>query len=165
MSRKPTKAINNPFCKARYEAAKYNEKFYSKDYAAEMLNLAPGTIQSYELGLTKSIPPDNVIRMADLYNAPELTNYYCREVCPIGESMPKLDIESLDRITIKALAAFKKIDGVKEKLLDITEDGVISPEERPDLEQILRNLDEITYVAMNLKAWVQKNLRRDEINE
>lgn len=40
MARRPTKAADNPFCKARLEAAKYNEKFFSKEYAAEQLHIS-----------------------------------------------------------------------------------------------------------------------------
>lgn len=30
MGRRPTKAVDNPFCKARLEAASYNDRLFSK---------------------------------------------------------------------------------------------------------------------------------------
>lgn len=158
MGRRPTKAADNPFCQARIHAASYNEKFFSKEYAAEQLHISAGQLQDYELGITKCIPPDNILRMADVYNAPELRNLYCREMCPLGCDVPKLELDDLDRITVRAVANLRKMADVKELLLDITEDGFISEEERPDLEKILKMLDEVSSIAQSLKIWAEKNL-------
>ena len=158
MGRRPTKAADNPFCQARLRAAEYNEKFFSKEYAAEQLHISSSQLQDYELGITKCIPPDNILRMADLYRAPELRNLYCREMCPLGGDVPVLELEDLDRITIRAMASLRKVSETKELLLDITEDGVISDEERPSLKRILATLDEISAIAQSLKVWTEKNL-------
>ena len=72
--------------------------------------------------------------------------------------MPKVTIEDLDRISIKALSSFRKISETRELLLDITEDGVITEEERGTLQKILENLEELEGVTQNLKCWVKKNL-------
>lgn len=159
MGRRPTKAADNPFCQARLEAARYNEKFYSKDYAAEQLHISAGQLQDYELGITKCIPPDSILRMADLYNAPELRNLYCREMCPLGHDVPKLELEDLDRITVRAMSSLRKMAETKEILLDITEDGVISDDEKPELETVMKNLDDVSAIAQSLKIWIEKNLK------
>lgn len=158
MGRRPTKAADNPFCRARLKAAEYNEKFFSKEYAAEQLHISAGQLQDYELGITKCIPPDNILRMADIYRSPELRNLYCREMCPLGSDVPVLELEDLDRITVKAMASLRKTAETKDILLDITEDGVISEEEKPELEKVLKNLDEISAIAQSLKVWAEKNL-------
>lgn len=159
MGRRPTKAAGNPFCQARLEAAKYNEKFFSKEYAAEQLHISAGQLQDYELGITKCIPPDNILRMADLYNAPELRNMYCREMCPLGCDVPKLELEDLDRISVKALSSFRKMSAAKESLLDIVEDGIIVEDEMPELEKVMKTLDEVSGIAQSLRVWVEKNLK------
>lgn len=158
MGRRPTKAADNPFCIARLDAANYNERLFSKDGAAELLGVSTSTLSDYELGLTKIVPPDMVVKMADLYNAPELRNFYCREMCPLGSDVPVLELEDLDRITVKAMASLRKIMETKDILLDITEDGVISEEEKPELEKVLQNLDEISAIAQSLKIWAEKNI-------
>lgn len=158
MGRRPTKAADNPFCRARLKAAEYNEKFFSKEYVAEQLHISAGQLQDYELGITKCIPPDNILRMADVYRAPELRNLYCREMCPLGSDVPVLELEDLDRITVKAMASLRKTAETKDILLDITEDGVISEEEKSELEKVLQNLDEISAIAQSLKVWAEKNL-------
>ena len=158
MGRRPTKAANNPFCQAKLRAAEYNENFFSKEYAAEQLHISVSQLQDYELGITKCIPPDNILRMADLYRAPELKNLYCREMCPLGGDVPVLELEDLDRITVKAMASLRKVAEMKESLLDITLDGVITEDEKPKLRKILATLDEISAIAQSLKVWTEKNL-------
>lgn len=160
MARRPTKAADNPFCKARIAAAKYNEKLFSKEYASEQLGVSVSTLSDYELGLTKVVPPDMIIKMADLYKSPELKNLYCREMCPLGCDMPKVELEDLDRITVRALSTFKNIETQKERLLDIAADGVISDDERPDFDKVIQAMNELAAVAFNLKAWAEKNLER-----
>lgn len=159
MGRRPTKAADNPFCKARLDAASYNDRLFSKESASELLGVSVSTLSDYELGVTKVIPPDMVVKMSDLYNAPELENYYCTNMCPLGCNIPKVSVEELDRISLKALSTFRKVEGTRELLLDITADGVISEDEREDMQKILGNLEELEQVAQSLKLWVKKNMQ------
>lgn len=163
MGRKPTKAADNPFCKARLAAAQYNERLFSKEGAAELLGVSVSTLSDYELGITKSVPPDMVLKMADLYNAPELRNYYCREMCPLGGDTPILELEDLDRITVKAVAGLRKAADAKESLLDIAADGVITDDEKPTLKKILATLEELEQIAQSMKLWVKKNMQEDPL--
>lgn len=101
------------------------------------------------------------MKMADLYNAPELRNYYCREMCPLGNDVPVLELEDLDRITVRAMASLRKVAETKESLLDITADGVITEDEKPELRKILATLDEISAIAQSLKVWTEKNLEEE----
>ncbi len=155
----PTKAANNMYCKCRLEAAKYNDKLNSREGAAELLGLSSSTLASYELGLTKVVPVESIALMADVYNAPELKLWYCSNVCPLGEDMPKPELAELDRITIRALSSFKKLLEVKDTLIDITADGIISEDEKPMLDNILNTLKEITAVTQSLILWAEKNIK------
>lgn len=159
MGRRPTKAADNPLCKARLSAAEFNQKLFSKEYASEQLGISTSTLSDYELGLTKVVPPDMIVKMADLYNAPELKNIYCREMCPLGCDMPEVRISDLDRITVRALAMFRKIESKEQTFLEIAADGVISEDERAEFESVMKSLDELVDVAFNLKAWANKNLK------
>ena len=47
---------------------------------------------------------------------------------------------------------------MKESLLDITADGIITDAEKPELRKILATLDEISAVTQSLKVWTEKNL-------
>ena len=156
----PTKAADNIYCQCRKAAAKFNERLNSREGAAEALNVSVSTISDYELGLTKSgVPVEMVVRMADLYSAPELRNWYCTHDCPIGRlDVAPVKLEDLDRLAIELQDCLKKAGADREDLLDIAADGKIDEEERPRLEKILCDLDKIAEGAKDLKLWVKKNL-------
>lgn len=158
MSKFATKAAENMFCRARYEASKINERLSSREGAAEELGIDRTRIARIELG--SIIPyPEEVLLMADIYKAPEVKGNYCRELCPLGKGMPKIECQDLDRISIRALNSFRKINEAKESLLDITADGIITEDEKPTLEKIIATLDEVNEVTQNLKNWIEKNLK------
>ena len=96
--------------------------------------------------------------MADCYKAPELKGNYCREMCLLGKNMPKIENTGLDRISLRMLSSLKKINEAKESLLDITADGIISEEEKPELKKIIQTLDEVNGITQNLKNWIERNL-------
>lgn len=156
------KTSSNVFYKARCKAAAHNEQLSSREGAADIMSIDRGRIYRIESGITNPYP-EEVHLMADLYNAPELENFYCTNMCPLGCEMPKVSVEELDRITLKALSALRKVGNVKEMLLDITEDGIISEDEKPDLKEILENLEELEQISQSFKIWVKKNLREDEM--
>ena len=153
MSKFATKAAANMFCQARYEAAKSNERLSSREGAAEEIGIDRTRLARIELGST--IP---YLLMADCYKAPELKGNYCREMCPLGKNMPKIENVGLDRISLRMLSSLKKINEAKESLLDITADGIISEEEKPELKKIIQTLDEVNEITQNLKNWVERNL-------
>lgn len=158
MSKFATKAAENMFCRARYEASKINERLSSREGAAEELGIDRTRIARIELG--SIIPyPEEVLLMADIYKAPEVKGNYCRELCPLGKGMPKIECQDLDRISIRALSSFRKINEAKDMLLDITADGIITEDEKPTLEKIIATLDEVNEVTQNLKNWIEKNLK------
>lgn len=157
MSNVSASTSSNAFYKARCEASTHNEQLRSREGAADIMLIDRGRLYRIESGLANPYPED-VHLMADLYNAPELRNFYCREMCPLGCEVPKISTSNLDRITIQALDAMRKLGETKELLLDITSDGVISDDERPALQKILDRLEELEGVAQSLKVWVKKNL-------
>lgn len=151
------KTSSNIFFKARSEAATHNEQLSSREGAADIMSIDRGRLYRIESGIANPYP-EEIHMMADLYNAPELENHFCTHMCPLGKDMPKADIADLDRISIRALSTFRKIGETKEMLLDITEDGIISDDEKGELDKVLQTLDELEQVARSLKLWVKKNL-------
>lgn len=96
-----TKAVGNVYYEARKKAAMYNDRLSSREGAAEALGISPSTLADYELGLTKFVPVENVIRMADVYNAPQLKPHYCKNVCPIGCEMPVATEETSIELAVR----------------------------------------------------------------
>ena len=67
--------------------------------------------------------------------------------------MPSPEIASVERTTMKLLKQLRQgdIEQVKEKLIDITADGIISKDEWADLTEILDYLDGLIRAARELK--------------
>ncbi len=160
MGTNPTKAANNVYCQARKGAATYNDRLYSREGAAELLGLSVSSLADYELGNTKVVPVDKVVLMSDLYRAPELLNHYCATECPIGcRNAQLLEVAELDRLTLKLLGKFRGTDNIAQTLLDVVADGVITPDEEPQIESVLQQLEEISKYTQELRLWVQKHVK------
>lgn len=151
------KTSSNVFYKARSAASKHNDQLSSREGAAEIMAIERGRMYRIEKGNTYPYP-EEVRLMADLYNAPELENHYCTEMCALGRNMPKVDPGDLDRISLRAVSTFRKIETARELLLDITEDGIVSEDEKPDLRKVMETLEELETITQSLKIWVKKNL-------
>lgn len=147
----------NIFYKARYVASKYNEQLRSREGAAEIMAIDRGRLYRIEKGVTNPYP-EEVHLMSGLYNAPELENYFCTNMCPLGKNIPKADVSSLDRISLRAISILREMDSVQELLIDITADGIISQNEVQDMQKILGTLEELEQITQSLKLWVKKNL-------
>lgn len=157
MSNITASTSSNAFYQARCKASTHNEQLKSREGAADIMMIDRGRLYRIEKGATNPYP-EEVLLMSDLYNAPELGNYYCTNACPLGKDFPKVDVQDLDRITIRVLNTFRKINGTKEMLLDITADGIIDADEQEDMQKILETLEEMEQVTQSLKLWVKKNL-------
>jgi len=161
MGRDAKKAAGNPWYEARINAAKYDDRLSSREGAAERLGMSAPSVADAELGLTKFMPVDKAVLMADAYNAPHLLNHYCLNECPIGCRRPLSDEDlDIDRVTVRLLKNLKvsQLNDIKDKLLDIAEDGVISDEEKPDLKEVMEYLNELARALSELQTVSQKVL-------
>ena len=77
MGREATKAAGNVWYEARKKAAEYDGRLASREGAAEQLGMSASALADAELGLSKFMPVDKAVLMADRYNAPHLLNWYC----------------------------------------------------------------------------------------
>lgn len=129
MGREATKAAGNPWFEARKMASMYDDRLCSREGAAERLGMSVSAVADAELGLSKCMPVDKAVLMADLYNAPNLLNHYCLNECPIGGRLSlSAEVLSIDRVTVKLLKLLRveKLSEIKDALLDIAEDGKIN---------------------------------------
>lgn len=157
-----TKENQNVYFRARKQAALYNEKLSSREGAAEMLGISPSTLADYELGITKFVPVDKVVLMADLYNCPELRTGYCKYECPIGKHIPlATSVSGIEGIALRLIREFdsNEIKNIEKDLVDIAADGVISDDEKPTLEKIISKLDEMSVAISELKLAGEKALK------
>ena len=126
----------NVYFRARKQAAMYNDKLYSREGASELLGVSVSTLADYELGNTKVVPVDKVVLMADLYHCPELKT----------------------GITLRLVQQFdsEELNSMKKSLINIAADGIISEDERPELDLILKKLDDMALAISEMKLTAEK---------
>lgn len=141
------------------EAAACNDSLNSREGAAELLGIDRTRLARIELGSLNPYP-EEVLLMSDAYNAPELNNYFCSRMCPLGKgTIPAAELLHLDRLTIRILSALGNTEFIQKTILEIVKDGIVSDDEQPQVQQILIALENISKAALEIKLWVEKNLR------
>ena len=160
MGRKSTREDKNIYQISREEAS------LTREAAAEKLEfISSDRIEKIESA--KSLPhPDEILAMADCYKNPALCNYYCSHECPIGqEYVPEVTFKELSQITLEMLASLNSLEKEKNRLIEITVDGVISEDEKKDFEKIQQQLAQISLAIDSLELWVQKAVAEGKISE
>ncbi|NLE27067.1 MAG: helix-turn-helix domain-containing protein [Clostridiaceae bacterium] len=159
MAKKATKAADNAFYKARIAAATCNDALNSREGAAEQLGIDRTRLARIELG-SLSPYPEEVLLMSDAYNAPELNNYFCSKMCPLGcQTVPTAELLQLDRLTIKILSALGNAEFIQKTIIEVVKDGTVTEDEQPQIDRILNALENISKAAIEMKLWVEKNIR------
>lgn len=161
MSNLGEKTASNVFYLARMQASTHYDSLKSREGAADMMAIDRGRLYRIESDVTDPHPGE-VRMMADLYNKPELCNYYCRKCCPLGKDVPEIRTGNIDTIVLDVVRSLKNMNNTRDILLDITEDGVIDESEKEDLDNVMRSLEKITQVTEELKTWIKKNIDLDE---
>ena len=159
MGKKSTKEDKNIYFLSREEAG------MTRAEAAEALYISEDRIERIEY--EKSAPhPDEVLAMADCYKNPTLCNYFCAHECPIGrEYVPEVKIKDLSQITLEMLANLNTLTKEKDRLVEITVDGNITPDEMPDFKRIQNRLEEMSLVVDTLKLWFDNAVSTGQIKE
>lgn len=159
MGTEPTKAADNVYCQHRKKAAKYNDKLKSRDGAADEIGVSPSTLADYELGNTKVVPVDKVNIMSEVYNAPELREWYCSTQCPLGAGKKQINVKEGSLAVLGMLDAMSKSKSIEDKLKRIFSDGKLTPDEIPKLKKTLLKVTEIVTHGQELLLWAEKNLK------
>ena len=139
MARVSTKENKNVYHQARENMG------LTRDKASELLEwISADRIEKIEN--ERSMPnPDEVLTMADKYKRPSLCNHYCSNQCPIGQQyVPEIKIKDLSQIVLEMLTSLNSMNKRKERLIEITADGVIDNDELDDFIFIQEELERIS---------------------
>ena len=138
----------------------YREKLdLTREKASELIGfISPAKLEKIENGKV-SVQPEDVIAMAQCYKAPELCNYYCSQECPIGQQyVPEIKVKDLAQIAIETLNSLNRMNKEKDRLLEIVEDGQVTPDEYKDFFEIKKTLEKIALSVDTLQLWVDKSI-------
>ena len=155
------------YFRCRKEAETRNDKLNSREGAAELLGVSESSLAHYELGITKNIPVDVVVMMAEVYGAPELKNWYCKTECPIGCDNPVATKEvSIEEATVHLLGSMQQepLQDAARTLLRIAADGELTPKEIEELAPMQEALDTVQEAISELRILVEKTQKRKGVN-
>ena len=153
MGRMSTKENKNHFQLCREDMGLSREK------ASELLGwISPERIEKIEN--EKSLPhPDEVLAMSEAYKVPRLCNYYCANLCPIGqEYVPEVKVKELSQIVLEMLSSLTSVRKKQERLIEITADGEITNDEVEDFVNIQQELERISLTVETLQLWSERML-------
>ena len=153
MARASTRENKNPYQLTREELKLTRE-------AAEALLESIPAERIEKIESERCLPhPDEVLLMSDKYKKPELCNYYCANQCPIGqEYVPEIRIKDLSLIVLEMLASLNAMGKQKDRLIEITADGVVSDDELADFVSIQEELERISITVETLQLWAEQML-------
>lgn len=140
------------------------EQGLTREEASELLGyISADRIEKIENGKVQA-RPEEVLTMASCYRHPELCNYFCSKECPIGrERVPELQVKELSQITLEVLDNINALSREKERLVEITVDGVITDDEKDDFEVIRAKLREMSIAIDSLSLWVENAVHTGKI--
>ena len=151
----------NVYKLARLAAAKRNPELSSAEKAYPYLYISREKllmIEQNDPGKRRAVPnPDEVVTMAEVYEAPELCDHYCTHHCPIGQGKKPLMHNSLSEISAGLMSALHFLDNASDQIHRILGDSKVSDEEKKEFAQSLKILQDIAYSAQSLELWAQKN--------
>lgn len=131
----------------------------TREKASELMEfISSAKLEKIENGKV-SVQPEDVIAMARCYKTPELCNYYCSQECPIGrENVPEIKVKDLAQIAVETLNSLNRMNKEKDRLLEIVEDGMVTPDEYQDFYGIKKTLEKIALSVDTLQLWVDKSI-------
>lgn len=158
MGRKSTKENKNVYQQAR------EEQGLTREAASQLLEfISDDRIEKIESDKAPA-RPEEVLKMSECYQHPELCNYFCTHECPIGQRyVPEVAIKDLSQISLEMLASLNALEKLKNRLIEITVDGVVHKDEREDFAKIRDHLDDMARAISSLTLWVDKAANNGKI--
>ena len=157
MGRRSTKENKSVWQTTREELGLTREK------AGDLIpGFSPERIEKIENGRTQ-IQPEDALLLAEYYKAPALVNYYCCNECPIGESHAvRTESKELTQIAVETTNAVNQMSRIKDRLLEIAEDGKVCTDELEDFMKIKSVLDKLAQSVSNLQLWMDEQIASEQ---
>ena len=139
---------------------------YSRAKASELLQcISDSRLVRIESGDT--VPyPEEIITMAEIYCEPNLPNIYCANDCPLGQAyVSQVEAKDLPVITLEVLNLLTRLTREKDRLIEITVDGEITPDEMKDFKTIKSDLEKMSMAIDSMQLWLDNKIAAGEISK
>lgn len=133
-----------------YQIAR-ESKGLTQEKAAELLDVSVESLRAYESG--RRIPPDKIVlRMIEVYGTPHLAYQHLKTNIEVGQVyLPNIEVRDLPTAILKVQKEVTDFLKRKDELIEIASDGVIDESERPQFDQIMKELEDICAAVFSLK--------------
>ena len=159
MGKKSLYLTDNIYCDRRQKAE------MTRAQASEATYISESRIEKIETGKIEPHPED-VYQMSKAYGDPALCNYYCSQVCQIGqEYIPEIKAKDLSQITIEILASLNALNKEKDRLIEIVADGKVEGDELEDFATLLDRQEQLAMTVDSLQLWVNNTIASGAIDE
>lgn len=141
------------------------ERGYSRAKASEELKcISEGRLVRIESD--EAVPyPEEIITMAEVYGEPNLPNLYCANDCPLGQAyVSQVEAKDLPVITLEMLNLLNRLTKQKDRLIEITVDGEITPDEIKDFTRIKKDLEEMSMAIDSMQLWIDNMIADGRIS-
>lgn len=126
-----------------------NKAGYTMEEAAPRLFVTRRTLCKYEN--EKPPNPDIVMQMAEVYNAPEISNAYCKYYCPIGKAYSYQELNNINddipTVLIKLRSEMKEAHDIIDDLMDLS----VNNEFENNLQEFQDYIQELLDVEHNIE--------------
>lgn len=156
MTRESILGKNNPFYKARIASNK--DDFKNRRDTAENIYISRRRLEEIETGKREPYT-DELLIMAEAYDAPYLVEHYCNHICKIGQKFGCKYVEHKGdayKATVMFIKSLKEAEQAKENILEILSDGEVTPDEINMLDEAISKLNETMTDIINLKIALEK---------
>lgn len=133
-----------------YQIAR-ESKGLTQEKASELMDISVDSLRAYEGG--KRIPPDKiVIKMIEIYDTQYLAYQHLKTSAEVGQKyLPNIEIRELPLAILRLQKEVSDFIKCKDIMIEITCDGIIDDKERPQWNQIMKELDDVVEAIMALK--------------
>jgi hypothetical protein len=155
MGKKSTLCADNVYYQSRINAG-----ITSRDTAEEHTGIDASSLALFES--YQRIPsPENILKMENGYNDYELHEIHCSHICPLGaRRYPKVGHKPLQAALLDFLHRiniFNRVEGVRDVLVAVTRDGIITADEYPLTKPAVIAITEVEVGAKELKMSLTRN--------
>lgn len=126
-------------------------KGLTQEKASELMDISVDSLRAYEGD--RRVPPDRiVIKMIEIYDTQYLAYQHLKTSAEIGQKyLPNIEIKDLPLAILKLQKEVADFIKCKDLMIEITCDGEIDDNERPQWNRIMKELDDVVAAIMALK--------------
>jgi transcriptional regulator with XRE-family HTH domain len=128
----------------------------TQEKAAELIYISVESIKAYETD--RRLPPNDVVaKMVEVYGSRYLAYQHLKNSNPIARDiLPNIEIKDIPAAILKLQKEVTDFIKCRDELIDITYDGIITDEERPRFDVIMKELNDIVDAIASLEYAAEK---------